>query len=425
MRMLVLGTNYVPEKTAVAPFATGLCEHLASSGNEVKVITAFPYYPEWKIWEPYRGKLYLDEEINGVSLRRVWHYVPSRGSTLRQRMIHDLSFTVGAFLAGLFAGGFDVIHCTCPPPTLALAAYVLSRIRRRPYVLKLTDLASDAAVATGILKEGFLVRIARLIEGFAYRKADRVVCLCQPFIEKLSARGIDRSKLLLIPDWGDIQRVYPIANATVFRNANRFTADQFLVMHTGNMGKKQELLNVVRAAELSQDVPGLVWILVGGGEERTAIEEAITRSKLQNIRMLPLQPVEMMAEMYSAADVLLLHQKAAVVDSVIPSKLLTYMAAGRPVLAAASRNSETARSVRRAECGVIIQPGDPGALVQTVLSLRNDPAGREKFGASGRSYVQQHFTKEKVLHEYDLLFSRYVDRPRADARGSKNAVTAS
>jgi colanic acid biosynthesis glycosyl transferase WcaI len=302
---------------------------------------------------------------------------------------------------------------------------VLSRIRRRPYVLKLTDLASDAAVATGILKEGFLVRIARLIEGFAYRKADRVVCLCQPFIEKLSARGIDRSKLLLIPDWGDIQRVYPIANATVFRNANRFTADQFLVMHTGNMGKKQELLNVVRAAELSQDVPGLVWILVGGGEERTAIEEAITRSKLQNIRMLPLQPVEMMAEMYSAADVLLLHQKAAVVDSVIPSKLLTYMAAGRPVLAAASRNSETARSVRRAECGVIIQPGDPGALVQTVLSLRNDPAGREKFGASGRSYVQQHFTKEKVLHEYDLLFSRYVDRPRADARGSKNAVTAS
>ncbi len=425
MRMLVLGTNYVPEKTAVAPFATGLCEHLAASGHEVKVITAFPYYPEWKIWEPYRGKLYLDEEINGVSLRRVWHYVPARGSTLRQRMIHDLSFTISAFFAGLFADEFDVIHCTCPPPTLALAACVLSRIRRRPYIVKLTDLASDAAVATGILKEGVLVRIARAIEGFAYRKADRVVCLCQPFIEKLSARGIDRSKLLLIPDWGDVQRVYPIPNAVAFRRANDFTSDQFLVMHTGNMGKKQDLLNVVRAAELSRNVPNLVWVLIGGGEELTAIEQAITQRKLQNIRMLPLQPVEMMAEMYSAADVLLLHQKAAVVDSVIPSKLLTYMAAGRPVLAAASQFSETARTVERAECGVIIQPEDPSALVQAAAALRNDPSAREKFGAKGRSYVQQHFTRERVLHEYDLLFSRYVDRRRADARGSKKAVAAS
>jgi colanic acid biosynthesis glycosyl transferase WcaI len=425
MRTLVLGTNYVPEKTAVAPFATGLCEHLAAGGHEVKVITAFPYYPEWRIWEAYRGHLYLDEQINNVKLRRVWHYVPRRGSTLRQRMVHDLSFTVSAFLAGLFAGGFDVIHCTCPPPTLALAAYVLSRIRRRPYVLKLTDLASDAALATGILKEGFLVRMARAIEGFAYRKADRVVCLCQPFIEKLSLRGIDRSKLVLIPDWGDVERVYPIPDATKFRKANGFTAAQFLVMHTGNMGKKQDLITVVRAAESSQNVPGLMWVLVGNGEERVAIEAAIAQRSLKNIRTLPLQPVEMMAEMYSAADVLLLHQKAAVIDSVMPSKLLTYMAAGRSVLAAASQHSETARSVERAECGVIVPPEDPSALVNAVLSLRDNPTQRRKLGVSGRSYVQQHFTKEKILHEYDLLFSRYVDRPRADAPGSKNAVTAS
>jgi colanic acid biosynthesis glycosyl transferase WcaI len=425
MRVHFFCTNYVPEKNGMAPFATGLCEHFARKGHQVTAITAFPYYPAWRVWDGYRGRLYQKEHINDVKLRRVWHFVPGRASSLLQRLAHDLSFTFSVLLAGLFSGSFNVICCVCPPPTLALTAYLLAKIHRRPYIIILTDLASDAAIATGILKDGLAVRLARAIEAFAYRKADAVVCICNGFVEKLTARGIAPERLRLIPLWGDTEEIYSIPGATEFRRANQLTEKQFLIMHTGNMGKKQDLMNVVRAAELSRDITDLVWVLVGQGEERSAIEEAISQRQLKNIVLLPLQPAEGMAEMYSAADVLLLHQKAAVVDSVIPSKLLTYMAAGRPVLAAVSDRSETARYVERAKCGLIIHSEDPEALVQAALSLRAEPTFRQKLGSNGRAYVEQHFTKEKVLQEYDVLFSCYADEVRPGAEASKKTVTAS
>ncbi len=151
MRILVISTNYAPERTAVAPFNTGLCEHLASQGHKVKVVTGFPYYPEWRVWDGHRGRLYRKNCVNGIPLYRVWHFVPTRPSRLMQRLAHDVSFTLSAFVAGLFAGKCDLIYCVCPPPTLAFTAYVLAKIKRAPYVIKLTDLASDAALATGIL----------------------------------------------------------------------------------------------------------------------------------------------------------------------------------------------------------------------------------------------------------------------------------
>jgi len=424
MRVLVIGINYAPEKTSVAPFTTGLGEHLVSKGHEVAVITAFPYYPEWRVLDGYRGRAYLGERINNVSVHRVWHFVPRRASNLLQRLAHDFSFTLGALLVGLFVGKFDVIYCCCPPPTLALTAYVLAKIHRKPFVIKLTDLASDAALATGILKDGLAVRLARAIERFVYNKADRVVCLCQGFVEKLTARGIAPEKLQLIPDWADTQNVYPIAGANAFRRANELTQDKFLVMHTGNMGKKQDLMNVVQAAELSQGTTDLVWLLVGQGEERAAIVEEIRQRKLRNISLLPLQPAEGIAEMYSAADVLLLNQKAAVEDSVIPSKLLTYMAAGRTILAAVSERSEVARQVRDAQCGLLVPAEDPKALVEAVSLLRRDPSLRQRLGTNGRVYADLHFTKQKVLQEYGLLFSHYADGKEAEPEASEKAAAA-
>ena len=423
MQVQFLCTNYTPEKNGMAPFATGLCERFAKQGHEVTAIVAFPYYPAWRVWDGYRGRLFQTELINNVGVRRTWHFVPRRPSGLLQRLAHDLTFTLSVFLSGLFSGGgCDVICCVCPPPTVALAAYLLARVHRKPYVIILTDLASDAAMATGILKEGLAVRVARAVEGFGYRQADRVVCICDGFVEKLTERGIAPNRLKLIPLWGDTEKIYPIAAATKFREANQITEKQFLIMHTGNMGRKQDLMNVVRAAALSRDLGDVVWLLVGQGEERNAIEEAVRRLQLKNIRLLPLQPDGTLAEMYAAADVLLLNQKAAVVDSVIPSKLLTYMAAGRPVLAAVSDKSETARYVERAKCGRIIHSEDPMGLVKAALSFRADGALRERLGANGRPYVLEHFTKDKILQEYELLFSRYQDEVRPGAEASKKAI---
>ncbi len=419
MHILVLGINYSPEKTSVAPFTTGLCEHLVSQGHEVNVITAFPHYPEWRIWDGYRGHLYKQERLNDVLVRRVRHFVPSRASNLFQRLAHDFSFALSALIAGLFAGKLDLIYCSSPPPAIALSAYVLSKIYRKPYIMKLTDLASDAALATGILKDGLAARAARSIEEFVYHRAHAVVCLCEGFVGTLASRGIPSEKLQIIPDWADSKKVFPIADATTFRRDNGLTADQFLVMHTGNMGKKQGLINVVRAAELSQDSTDLVWMLVGQGEERATIEQEVRRRGLNNVKMLPLQPADRLAEMYSAADVLLLNQIAATGGAVIPSKLLTYMAAGRSIVAAASDGSEAAKLIRSARCGLIVPPEEPKSLVDAALSLRRDSHLRGELGENGRIFVSRNFTKQRVLDDYERLFRQVVGDRDTGERGNE------
>jgi colanic acid biosynthesis glycosyl transferase WcaI len=413
MRILVIGINYAPESTSVAPFTTGLCEHLAGQGNQVTVVTAFPYYPEWRVWEGYRGSLYRREVIHGVEVCRVAHFVPARPSSLLQRLAYDISFTLAAFLAALFTGKCDLIYCSCPPPTVAFAAYLLGLLKRAPFVMKVTDLASDAALSTGIMRSGVGIRLARAFEAFTYGKALAVVCLCQGFIDRLRERGVPAEKLQLIPDWGDTQEIRPQSRDASFRQAHHISSGAFVVLHTGNMGKKQDLANVVHAAQLSRSDPDLVWLLVGQGEERAKLELEIRQHRLTNIRMLPLQPADTLSRMYAAADALLVNQRKAVEDAVIPSKLLTYMAAGRAVLAAVSERSETARQVSRANCGVVAPAEDPRALVDAACALRSAPVLCQRLGKNGRAYAEANFTRNSVLQRYDEFFAQF-GRPAAE-----------
>lgn len=405
MRILVLGINYVPEKTSVAPFTTGLCEHLAALGHRVTVVTAFPYYPEWRVWDGYRGELYRRELIRGVEVHRVRHFVPRKPSKLLRRLAYDLSFTLVAFAAALFTGKCDLIYCSCPPPTVACAAWLLSLVKRAPFMMKLTDLASDAALSTGIVKNRAFLRLARAFERFTCSKALAVICLCQGFIDRLRERGVAPEKLHLIPDWGNSAPISSGAQNIAFRRAHAIPPEVFLAMHTGNMGRKQDLQNLVRAAQLSRQDSGLLWLLVGEGEERAALEQEILRHELTNIRLLPLQPPETVPQMYAAADALLLNQRSAVEDAVIPSKLLTYMSSGRAVVAAVSARSEAARQVRQADCGVLVPAENPDALLHGVNELRRAPALRQRLGRNGRAYAEAHFTKDRVLQSYERLFA--------------------
>lgn len=403
MRILILGINYFPERTSVSPFTTGLSEHLAGKGYEVLVVTAFPYYPEWRIWKEYRGRITQWEKRHGVGIRRVRHFIPRRASSLWQRLLHDFSFAGAALVAGLAAGNCDLVYCSCPPPALALAAYAIGRLRNVPYVIKLTDLASDAAAATGILREGMLLRWARRIERFAYRHAGAVVCLCEAFRRRLIGEGISQDRLPVIPDWGDTAAIRPVPTDGSFRRAHGIRDDQFVILHTGNIGKKQDLMNVVRAAMCTAGDNHLLWVIVGEGEERQLVENAAR--DLPNLLVLPLQPAPTLAQVYAAADVLLLNQKAAVKDAVIPSKLLTYMASGKPVLCAVHDESEAARLVQQAQCGQIVQPEDPASLAQGALGLRANPSLRAAMGADGRAYAVANYEKAHVLSLYDDFFA--------------------
>lgn len=170
---------------------------------------------------------------------------------------------------------------------------------------------------------------------------------------------------------------------------------------------------MVKAAELAQGIPDLLWLLVGDGEDRGAMEREIAARRLTNIRLMPFQPAEALPDMYSSADIVLLNQTATLEGAVIPSKLLTYMAAGRPVVAAVNEKSEAARLIRGADCGVIAAAEDPESLVAAVLSLRADSELRKRLGANGRAYAEEHFTRTNVLRAYDEFFEKILAVPKA------------
>ena len=246
MHLLVIGINYCPEQTSVAPFTTRLCEHLVEQGHQVSVITAFPYYPQWRIHDGYRGIVYRRERIHDVDVRRVIHYVPSNPRNLLQRVLHDISFAFNALLAVPLVGTFDGIFCSSPPPFVPAVAWLASRLRGVPFAINLTDLAADAAISLGMMSRlEWLARWARMLEEFNYDRAAGISVLSQGFKENLIRHGVLADKISVVPTWADIENIRPLSRQNLFRRQNDLAESDFVAVHTGNMGLKQGLQTAV------------------------------------------------------------------------------------------------------------------------------------------------------------------------------------
>lgn len=404
MRVLLLAGNYGPEQTASAPLTTDFARYMRGAGHEVSIVTTFPHYPQWKIWKGYGG-LYRREELDGVVVRRVWNYIPHRPTPLK-RILYYNSFSFASLFPALFSGRADLILCVTPPLELAISARVLSLVWGVPYVLWIKDLVPDVAIQLGMLRNRVMIGAARLLERFAYQMSKRLLVICQSFQSNICQRDVPTEKVEVVPDWVDVQAIHPDKSSDGFRREHKIGAEKFLALHAGNIGDKQKLELLVRAAKQLENFPEIEFLIVGDGARKAAVIVEAERLAVRNVRFLPLQPESRFAEMLASANVLILHQQSQVSDSVIPSKLLKYMASGRPVLATAAPHSETAISVSRAECGEVVEPERPDKLAAAILRLSGNPELAQRYGAAGRKFVCENFSREVVLRRLeDLLCS--------------------
>jgi len=407
MNLLILGMNYPPELTGIAPYTAGIAEHFAALGHRVRVATTFPHYPGWQVEAPYRGQWRCIEHCNAVEVRRGPVYLPGRRSTL-QRVIYDTSLAASTLLNSISAPRPDLIFCVSPPIQLGLTASLLARRWGAPVILQVKDLPLDAAVAVGMLHQGRAYRLGRALERLVYRLATRIVVISEGFRQNLLRQGAPPDRILEIPDWADTDRVRPLPPDPALRGLAGARSDDFLVLHTGNMGEKQGLANaLLAAAEIDGSMPFRLG-LVGDGMDRSRLEALAEQRAIRNVQFLPLQPEAVFPRLLSSADALLLNQRADVIDSVAPSKLLSYMAAGRPVVAAVHADSEAARVLRAAGGGLIVPPEDPASLAAAFRRLAADADLRAALGAAGHRYVETHYAREKVLARFEQLFAQYV-----------------
>jgi glycosyltransferase involved in cell wall biosynthesis len=405
MRILISGVGYAPEVTGIGPYTTGLAEHLAAQGHEVIVATTFPFAPLWRWFElPPRWR--TRQRLNGVEVWRTKIILPPRRTTA-WRIVFDSSVGLITVLTALSISKVDVTICVSPPIQTALFASA-ARFKLGKLVINVQDLPTEAARSVGMLRGRSTLRVARVVEQMGYKLADHIVVISNVFATYLQALGIDNSRISDIPNWADLDSVGAgTANEEMRIRLGAYGQD-FLVVYTGNMGAKQDLLNVVSAAALLKQQKHIKFALVGDGQERQKIADEVAARGLENVKLLPLQSAADFSTVLASGDALLINQAPMVVDSVLPSKLLTYMASGRPVLAAVHGDSTTAQLVREARCGVVAAPGRPDILAKQISEMAfgsDQKATMDEMGRRGRAHAERHFGRESVLRRWDDLLA--------------------
>lgn len=394
MNITVWGINYAPELTGIAPYNAALCECLRARGHAVRMVTSFAYYPAWKKSATDAGRLFRDDEVNGVPVHRCWHFVPRQPGTLK-RILHEGSFVFTSLLRLLWLPKPDVFVVVSPPLLLGAAAWLLTRVHRAPFVFHVQDLQPDAALGLGMLKPGRFMRLLFALEKFAYTKAARVSAISDGMLRAIAKKGIAPEKLVYFPN--GVRFDAPPARGA-WRARNGFHREDFLAVYSGNLGVKQGLEILLEAAARLTH-PRTHIVICGDGAMRPRLEELIRAQKIQRIHLLPLQSDEHYAEMLADADVTLVTQQRGTGAFFFPSKLLRSLALARPVVTVADAESELARAVSRGGFGVNVPPGDAPQLARVLDELAVAPERLQAFGAAGRRFGEQ-FELSKVLQGF-------------------------
>lgn len=401
MRILILHMRYHPDLTGTAPLVTDLASHLAASGDDVTVVTSMPHYGSRQIASKYRGRLVHREKLNGVEVWRTFVYVPPNHRGF-YRALNYLSYTFMSVVSGLLVKHVDVILCVNPPITVGFSGWLVSLAHRAPLVYNVQDVWPDCIKIIGQLRSRWLYRIFQGLEQFIYDAADKMTVLSTGMKQNLEDKRVNSSKIAVIPNWADVDAVIPMAKNNGFRSMHGLDG-QFVVMFAGNIGFISVLDTVLNAARILKDRSDIQFLIVGEGNAKAALIKKADDMVLPNVRFLPTQSPKILPEMLAAADVSLVTLDHRLGHLNVPSKTYNIMASGRPVFASVPADSEIARLVKEADCGITAPPEAPPALAESIIKMQSDPKELERLGKNGRRYVVEHYAKDKIIRQYREL----------------------
>ncbi|MEH2189915.1 MAG: glycosyltransferase family 4 protein [Nostoc sp.] len=415
MHILIYSYNYHPEPIGIAPLMTELAEGLVKRGHEVRVITGMPNYPQREIYDEYRGKWYVNEQKNGVTIQRSYLRIKSKPNIL-DRLLLELSF-VFTSLPQVFKGKRpDVIILTVPPLFGTLPATIFSWLYNCPLILNVQDILPEAAVRVGLLKNKWMIRTLTALEKFAYRAAHTISVIADGFSENLVNKGVPVNKIVCIPNWVNINFICPLPK---HNNAWRHTHQldgKFVVLYSGNIALTQGLETVIEAAVCLRHIKDIVFAIVGESRALQKLQEYCLLNGADNVLLLPLQPREKLPEMLAASDVGLIVQKRNVISFNMPSKIPLLLASGRPIVGSVPANGTAAKAIELSGGGIIVEPESPNAMAAVVQDLYNNPILRAKLGNQGRQFAVENYSLEQALDRYEGLFSDIVAN-RASSEG--------
>ena len=402
MKILYISQYYPPEMGAPSVRVSQLARHWKAAGHQVTVQTGFPNHPTGKLHPEYVNRFrrgFHREELDGIDVVRSW-LIPLPNRKPWQRILNYVSFCLSAAVRGTFLRRPDVVIATSPQLLVGLAGWWVHLIKRVPLVFEVRDIWPEGILASGVGREGtFFARSLRAVSRFLYRVSDRIVVVSPAYIDDLVRDySVPRDKMSLVPNG---------VETDLFRRSEDRSIDtelglegRFVCSFIGTIGFAHGLSTVVEAATTIKDqLPDVVFLLVGEGSDKESLREAIASKGLDNVMLLDQQPFERVPQILSRSDVaLVLLKRAPTFKTVIPTKMLECMACEVPVVLGVE--GQAAELLAAADGGIAIAPEDPQALVDALARLHEDPELRRRYGSSGRDYVVNNLSRGATATTY-------------------------
>jgi len=361
-RFCIIAINYAPEVTGCGPYTTDLAERLVNEGHQVTVIAGLTHYPQWRVPLEYRHLSSGSEVLNGVKVKRCWIYVPKR-MTAVTRIAYEFSFLVTAWWKSRKEEPDVVIAVSPALGDMIVGARLASR-RQAPYGILVQDLMAAATTQSNISGGGKVSRIASAIETRYLQRAESVATITESFAVSVEKLGVATEKIFISPNYSvkEIERM----DKNEARQRMGWNEDLFILTHTGNMGLKQDLGNVIEAIKLVDD-SSVRLMLVGDGSQRSELE-VLARGE-SRIQFMDLVPEDTYSALLAASDVLLINEAPTVTDMSLPSKLTSYEASGQVILGAVVPGGNTSKALEIVARSHQVTAGDAAALSSYIRKL--------------------------------------------------------
>jgi colanic acid biosynthesis glycosyl transferase WcaI len=399
MNITIVSQWFPPEHAPIGYMIRELADALATNGHRVTVVTGFPNHPSGAVFPGYKKCWLQQETVGEVTVLRTWLFT-SRSRSLLSRACTFLTFTATSAWALLRQTRPHVIFAVFQPLTVGLTLPVVAKLRRSRLVLNVQDLHPDALVSMGVLRNRGLIAVLRCLERFGYRRARALVVICEGFRDHVVKHGARPERVAVIGNWIDTNAVVPGDRDNEMRAALGASKETFIVLHAGTIGHASGAGIIVDAAGLLGADPDIRIAFVGEGPLLPILKAAVASANLRTVTFLPFQSRDRLALVQASCDVAVVSLRPGQGHLSVPSKVLGYMAAGRAVIASVDSDSETARLVEQAACGVVVPAGDAAALAGAIRAVRDDPRRLSELGRNGREYVVKHCSKAVATRRY-------------------------
>ena len=401
MNITIVSNHYYPEDSGIGLYSTGMAEFLAKK-HSVTVLTATPYYPQWKIYPEYKNhSIYSSEIINNVQIYRFKQYTPVKPNFIG-RILQMTHFFLGSIVNVFKIKKNDIVIVVMPFTISIILGWLIKIFRGGRLWVHIQDFEFDAAFQTGISnKTGLFFKIIFKIEKLIFDRADFFSSISQSMLNKLESKI--KKESCLFPNWID----HSIINPKISKPISVFDISKFNILYSGNIGAKQDWDLFIDFVEKCQGIQQIKIYLIGEGAKRKEVVERI--KPYNNCKYLPPVRYEGLNDLLCYADLHLLFQKDSVLDTVMPSKILGMMASAKPSIVTGHKDSEVKHNFYNSRGGFYFHGDDKmNKIMETVKKIIENSNESISVGENARNFVIEKYSSEKVLSQFQQNIEKYL-----------------